>query len=122
MMKIKKKYLSSILAVLVLLWGGGSLGRGTVFGMENEVQTNGEITFYEEKSSDSATSSSSTKNSSNSPQPTSGSADGTVKPLGKFPSTGELVKKSLTISGVLVVGFAVVFYWLNRKKKEEENE
>ena len=94
------------------------------------VQTNGVIGFYEEDTSESSTSESSTSESSDSgsissesitSQSTLPPTDGTTKPTGKYPSTGELVKSSLTISGIALLVIAVIFLiWKKRQEKEDQ--
>ncbi|MBO0445097.1 LPXTG cell wall anchor domain-containing protein [Enterococcus ureilyticus] len=77
------------------------------------VQTNGEIGFYEGESTTEPPTSSSTTNVSE-------STIATTKPKGRFPSTGELVKKSLSISGVALVVIVCLLLLFKRKKKEGE--
>lgn len=119
MMKTKKNYSKSIFLFLVLFGVGINIKTFTVLGMENEVQTNGEIIFYEESSG--STSSTSTKESSVT-KPTESSTAGTTKPIGRFPSTGELIGKSLGISGILMLIFILLFYLLKRKKPADDKE
>ena len=91
-------------------------------GVGGAVQTNGEIGFY--KDDDPVTSSSSTapSSSSSSTPPKSSSStvtSGTVtKPTGNYPSTGELIKKSLSLSGIALVLLAFLLFLFKRKKKE----
>lgn len=77
------------------------------------IQTTGEIGFYEE-----------TKVTTEPTEtPTSGTISPTAKPTGKFPSTGELVKKSLSISGVaLVIIAAIIFFWKRKKTDDKQEE
>ncbi|WP_086314475.1 hypothetical protein A5821_002048 [Enterococcus sp. 7F3_DIV0205] len=81
-----------------------------------QVQTQADVGFYEE-STDSSTepTTSETKPSqsiSTPPRP--------VKPTGKFPTTGELVKKSLLFSGSALVLLALIFFFWKRKKEKKE--
>lgn len=93
-------------------------------GVGGAVQTNGEIGFY--KDDEPVTSSSSTTPSSSSPSssapPKSSSSTGTsgtvTKPTGNYPSTGELIKKSLSLSGIALVLLAFLLFLFKRKKKE----
>lgn len=79
------------------------------------VQTNGGIGFYE-TSSDRPSSEVSVP-SSEAPA-LSTSRLPAIKPTGKYPSTGELVKKSLTFSGVvLILGTLILFLWKRRKEE-----
>ncbi|MBL1229912.1 LPXTG cell wall anchor domain-containing protein [Enterococcus sp. BWB1-3] len=85
------------------------------------VQTNGEIGFYEGDAPivDSSTTNSSTAASSY--PTTSGSTEpAAAKPAGKYPSTGELVKKSLSFSGAALILIALFLFLMKRKKKEAE--
>ncbi|MDA9470605.1 LPXTG cell wall anchor domain-containing protein [Enterococcus sp. 5H] len=77
------------------------------------IQTTGEIGFYEE-----------TKATTEPTElPASGTERPTEKPKGKFPSTGELVKKSLSISGVaLVIIAAIIFFWKRKKADGKQEE
>ena len=43
-----------------------------------------------------------------------------TKPEGRYPSTGELVKTSLSVSGAVLIGAAGLFYWWKRKKQAQE--
>lgn len=103
------------LFLLLFLFVGVSL---TGLGIESHaeengglVETNGVVGFYEDSSSSSdSTSSNPTSNSSTSSQ--------VIKPTGRFPSTGELVKKSLSISGLLLL--LIVLFLLFKRKKERD--
>lgn len=67
------------------------------------VQTTGEVGFYE------GTTPSTKESSSDVP---------VKKPVGKLPSTGELIKKSLLISGSLIVVLFLLFFVYKQRKKE----
>lgn len=69
------------------------------------VQTKGEVGFYEETSPSTTTSESSTSVE-------------VTKPKGKFPSTGELIKKSMMVSGTLIL-LLLLFVLLNKQRKKE---
>lgn len=96
------------------------------------VQTNGVVGFYEEDSSSSSDSSSSDSSSFDSSSSDSlfsesetsqSTLPSTNKPTGKYPSTGELVKNSLTISGAALVVIALVFLiWKKRQEKEAKGK
>lgn len=108
--KIKHLYIGLILLALT----GGILGTSntSVYGEEAAVQTNGEIVFSAESSDSSTPSSDSTISSS----------ELVKKPIGRLPSTGELVMKSLSISGIVLVAFVIVFYLVKRKKDASKKE
>ncbi|WP_348921140.1 LPXTG cell wall anchor domain-containing protein [Enterococcus rotai] len=78
------------------------------------VQTKGDITFFEEEPSSSSSAEPSTTEPS---QTTPADSVSTIKkPKGKLPSTGELVKASLSISGILLIVVASgLFFWKKRK-------
>ena len=87
------------------------------------VQTNGEITFYDETTgSTTEPTTEPTIDSSTSYPKTSGDDSGTriEKPVGKYPSTGELVQKSLSISGIVLIAVGIIFFVLKKRKKEAE--
>lgn len=84
-----------------------------------EVQTNGVISFYEESSS---TEISSTTESSTISEPST-SEPKVVKPVGRYPSTGEMVKTSLVFTGIaLVVIGLLLFFWKRKKEHEGRDE
>lgn len=77
------------------------------------IQTTGEIGFYEETKS----------TTEPTDKPTSTTVPPAEKPKGKFPSTGELVKKSLFISGAAVVIIvAILFFWKRKKANDKQEE
>lgn len=112
--------LSSLIVVI-----GCTVGETAVFAQEGnggQVQTNGEITFYEDEplpSSSSEPPVSSEPASSEAPIPSS-SEPVIQKPQGKYPSTGELVKKSLSISGIALIAIVFLLFLYKRRKKEAE--
>lgn len=76
------------------------------------VQTTGGVGFYEDE-----TTPTTTPSATEEPKETP-----SLKPKGRYPSTGELVAKSLSISGAtLVVIVAIYFIW-KRKKDNAEKE
>ncbi|MBL1224041.1 LPXTG cell wall anchor domain-containing protein [Enterococcus sp. BWR-S5] len=117
-MKNKLSYLL-LSALLVMIMGGS--GFQPVNAEGGAVQTNGQITFFDE-----TTESSDSTETSGSQLPdteTSGSklpdTIGGSKPEGKYPSTGDLFEKSLSISGGIILG-AVLLFALFRKIKGVE--
>ncbi|OJG96781.1 LPXTG-domain-containing protein cell wall anchor domain [Enterococcus termitis] len=77
------------------------------------IQTNGEIGFYEETKG--------TTEPTTEPA-TSDSTPKITKPVGKYPSTGELVKKSLSISGAALIVIALLVFLWKRKKDDDKQE
>lgn len=79
----------------------------------------GSIRFYEESTTSSSTepstSSSVPVRDSSATQPTGS------KPEGRYPSTGELVQKSLTLSGVILI-LLLIIVLLFRRRKEKLNK
>lgn len=95
--------------VVPFVWLGILLTAGTVSSYAETggtVRTNGVITFYEEELPPTE--------GSNSKPP----VDNEKKPSGKLPSTGELVKRSLGISGVIILAIALILILIKRKRKE----
>lgn len=86
-------------------------------GSEGAVQTKGEVTLIDGMTSTSGRSTSTTKESVL--PNTEGKRQ---KPMGRLPSTGELVKKSLTISGIIVLLIFLTAYYLRTKKKQSESK
>lgn len=85
-------------------------------GSEGAVQTKGEVTLISGATTTNGSSTSTTK--SFLPN-TKGQSR---KPVGRFPSTGELVQKSLTISGIVLLLLILTAYFLRRKKEQNESE
>ncbi|WP_086315241.1 hypothetical protein A5821_002683 [Enterococcus sp. 7F3_DIV0205] len=74
------------------------------------VQTTGGVGFYEDETTPTTTPST-TEEPKEKPSP---------KPKGRYPSTGELVARSLSISGVAVVVIVVIYFIWKRKKENAE--
>lgn len=107
-MMLKKVQTSIVILSLVFIGSFFTIKPVLTYGAEAAVQTNGEIVFSDESTVQSSGTSSSSSN------------DEEIKNAGgKFPSTGELVLKSLSISGVAVMVLAVCFYLFKRKQKDE---
>lgn len=98
------------------------------FAQEGAVQTKGEVILWEESSESSEPPTSSTEPSdstvpSESVVSSESSQAATVsKPAGKYPSTGELVKSSLTITGIALLLIMLILFFLKKKKEREIGE
>lgn len=74
------------------------------------------IEFYRDEPDEKEKTPSSTSN------PVNDAEDTTVKkPVGRYPQTGEIVKKSLTLSGV-ILAFSIVYVYLKKQRKERKGE
>lgn len=115
------KFVASFLLVLSISLGFSL--RAAANGNGGSVQTNGVISFYDETIASSSTepTASSTVDSSIT-EPTMTDSGIVEKPAGgKLPSTGELVKMSLSVSGIAVIS-AVLFFFFWKKRKENKKE
>lgn len=119
-MKHKIKYL--LLSTFVIAIVGVSSNQ-TVLAEGGSVQTNGKVSFFDDTNTeptssteplDSSKDSNGVTGQSTYPE-TSGGA--IAKPLGKLPSTGELVVKSLTISGGILLVLGALFILLKKKRE-----
>ncbi|MEI5993784.1 LPXTG cell wall anchor domain-containing protein [Candidatus Enterococcus mansonii] len=84
-----------------------------------EAPTQGEITLVGDSSEPPKPSGSSeapkaSDSSSGAPTP--------VKPKGKFPSTGELVKAGLSVGGLALIAAVFIFFFIKKGKAEHEND
>ncbi|EOH97094.1 LPXTG-domain-containing protein cell wall anchor domain [Enterococcus haemoperoxidus ATCC BAA-382] len=86
-------------------------------GSEGAVQTKGEVTLINGTTATSGSPTSTTKDASL--PNTKGQSQ---KPIGRLPSTGELVQKSLTISGILILLIFLTAYFLRKKNKQSERK
>ncbi|MBO0469636.1 LPXTG cell wall anchor domain-containing protein [Enterococcus sp. DIV0242_7C1] len=111
-MTVKKIRATIVLLSLVFIGSFFMLKPALVYGAEASVKTNGEIVFTEE----------STPPTSETSETTSSSEEPTKKPAGKYPSTGELIQKSLSVSGIAVLIFALGFYLVKRKRESTRKE
>lgn len=93
-------------------------------GNGGSVQTNGVISFYDETITSSTTepTTPSTTEPSDSELPATDSTTVEKPAGGKLPSTGELVKMSLSISGVAIIAAVLFFFLLKRKKDSSKRE
>lgn len=109
--------IASIVLGLFSVTAGKSAEASEVNG--GAVQTTGVVGFYDDSTEPSTSSSSSSSTSTS----TSSTPAPVQKPTGKYPSTGELVKTSLSIAGAVVVGMVLLFFWMKRRenKRKEEN-
>ncbi|WP_086349972.1 LPXTG cell wall anchor domain-containing protein [Candidatus Enterococcus clewellii] len=121
---MKRIKLFSSLFISVVVMAFIFLGKPAIgFATENggAVQTNGVISFYEEStdSSSSTEPSSTTEPTIPTTEPTKPSGS---KPQGKYPSTGELIKKSLGISGAALLLIALILFYVKRRKEQASGE
>lgn len=79
------------------------------------VQTNGVLEFHEEESTQSTTTSSSLE----SQESTTDSSSVTWKPDKKYPSTGELIGKSLFLSGIFILLLYIAFFFKKKIRRGE---
>lgn len=82
-----------------------------------QVTTEGIITFYEE-----ATEPTSSTTEPAKPTPSNSSEPKITKPVGRYPSTGEIVKGSIGIIGIALIGIALFFFFKKRKKEQEADK
>ncbi|WP_430602830.1 hypothetical protein IGJ02_000141 [Enterococcus sp. DIV0724b] len=108
----KQSYLVKIMLSTLLLLTLLVINSGSVTAEEGvQVPTKGEITLVDGS------------NVSSSEQQVSSSSEGIVKPQGRLPSSGELVKYSLFFSGLLIVLLVCLFYFItNRTKSTKKNK
>lgn len=106
---MKKKIISILLTAIMGLMITVMVSKNAS-AVENQnggqVVTEGVITFYEESKESTVESSEKTK---------------IVKPVGKFPSTGEIVKGTVGLSGITII-VIVLFLFFKKRKKEEEKK
>ncbi|WP_430597646.1 LPXTG cell wall anchor domain-containing protein [Enterococcus sp. AZ177] len=76
-----------------------------------QVATEGIITFYEDSTEPTTEPSKPTPPNSSEPKVT--------KPVGRYPSTGEIIKGSIGISGIVLVAVALFIFFKKRKKEQE---
>ncbi|ALS02581.1 hypothetical protein ATZ33_14705 [Enterococcus silesiacus] len=114
----------SFIAVLFLLLGVPKLAHAAENG--GAIQTNGQITFFESEPSSSSSTEPTTSTSSSSSSTATTTSDQTflpgkpTKPVGRYPSTGELVGKSLSVTGLALLLILLVLYLWKRKKHAEQ--
>ncbi|MGX7148294.1 LPXTG cell wall anchor domain-containing protein [Enterococcus ureasiticus] len=111
---IKKKIQVSVALVFLVFVGSIlTVPSISVYGMEAAVQTDGEIVFTQE----------STQPTSTTSEPSSDSSEEPIKkPGGKFPSTGELILKSLSVSGIAIIMLVFGVYLFKRKKSVDKKD
>lgn len=87
------------------------------------VQTNGEISFYTDATSEPpASSTDPTVDSSTAPTTTPTTTPSSTLPStgGKLPTTGEVVKQGLMYGGVALLALALFYIWKRRKNDENK--
>lgn len=82
-----------------------------------EVQTNGVITFYTESSTTEPTTEPTSEPDKKDPPKTS--EPKVAKPVGRYPSTGEMVKTSFVFAGAALVIIGLLLFFWKRKKDQE---
>lgn len=94
-------------------------------GVGGQVTTGGKISFYEGSTESSSlesstidTSSTDTHTSTTIDSTTSSAVEDVTKPTGKYPSTGETIKR-YSLIGTGIIGFVVVLFFLRKRRKEE---
>ncbi|WP_207695854.1 hypothetical protein DOK67_0001429 [Enterococcus sp. DIV0212c] len=108
MKKIKYLVLSSIVCIsLFILLPTSVNAEGENNG--GGIQTSGDVGFYEETKSTAEPTTTSTTSSSK-------------KPIGRYPSTGELIKVSLSISGAMIIFIASIAFFWKRKKASDKRK
>lgn len=119
---MKKRSLVLMIASFFLVLGTvASFPIGaTADGNGGSVQTNGVISFYDETITSSTTEP--TTEPSNSELPTTDSSIVEKPAGGKLPSTGELVKMSLSITGIAIIAAALLFFFWKKRKDSSKRE
>jgi LPXTG-motif cell wall-anchored protein len=110
-MNKRKMHVHPLLVFLTLISGSFLFWQSPAYGMQADVQTNGEIVFTE-----SSTTTSSDHSTESSSKPL------IEKPQGKFPSTGELIQKSLLISGFLLLVLVLLIYIVKQKRMGKDDK
>ncbi|MCB5956444.1 LPXTG cell wall anchor domain-containing protein [Enterococcus sp. CWB-B31] len=119
-MNIRKAFLLSLALFLVGIAGFSPTALATM-GAGGQVNSKGQITFYEGTIESSTTEPSITESSTAEPTQTSSSRAVTVtKPQGggTLPSTGEIVQK-YSLMGAGLIAALIAFLLFRRRKKEE---
>lgn len=109
--------LSSIMSLVVVTQFSSNVN-ATENQNGGQVTTEGIITFYEESTE--PTTPSTTEPSK--PTPSSPSEPKVTKPVGRYPSTGEIIKGSIGISGVVLVAIVLFLFFKKRKKEREADQ
>lgn len=110
MKKIKQTIMLSFFSIVFLSLAPMTGVTEGIAGNGGGIQTTGEIGFYEETRGTTEPSASGGKQLPN------------TKPVGRFPSTGELIKQSLLIVGAILIIAGLLFLFLKQKKKEGEKK
>ncbi|MGG5343044.1 LPXTG cell wall anchor domain-containing protein [Enterococcus sp. AZ192] len=110
-----RKKIVSILLSSIIGFSLVGISVSDTYAAENQnggqVVTDGIITFYEDSTEPTTEPSK--------PTPSTPSEPKVEKPVGRYPSTGELIKGSIGLSGVALIVIAV-FFFLKKRKKETE--
>ncbi|WP_348921067.1 hypothetical protein [Enterococcus rotai] len=106
----RNSYSKLIFSLMVLI--AFFLGSPSITQAEN-VQTNGEIIIREKKTKPT------TESTTEPIKETNSESDLVKKPVGRLPSTGELVKMSIASSGILLVAGIFLYRIFARKKSKK---
>lgn len=109
--KMKRNRYSKVIFSLIVM--GAFFWSGSLTVLAESVQTNGDIVIRENLTEPS------TEPTTEPTKPTASSEPPVVKkPIGRLPSTGELVTISLSISGILLVVGIFLYRMFNKKKSK----
>ncbi|WP_242586799.1 LPXTG cell wall anchor domain-containing protein [Candidatus Enterococcus ikei] len=119
--KILPILLSSIMGLMIVTQFSTSVNAA-----ENQnggqVTTEGIITFYEDSTEPTTEPPYESTTESSKPTLSSSSEPKVVKPVGRYPSTGEIIKGSIGIGGIALVAIALFLFFKKRKKEQEADK
>ncbi|MGX7149539.1 LPXTG cell wall anchor domain-containing protein, partial [Enterococcus ureasiticus] len=120
-----KKVLSILLSSIMGLMVATQFSE-TVNATENQnggqVTTEGIITFYEDSTEPTTEPTTASTTEPSKPTPSSPSEPKVTKPVGRYPSTGEIIKGSIGIGGIVLVAIALFLFFKKRKKEQEADK
>ncbi|MBO0441175.1 LPXTG cell wall anchor domain-containing protein [Candidatus Enterococcus ikei] len=106
-----KKFNNSCLALFLLLSITFTLGSTVALAEGGEAGTIAEIEFYTDDSKEMPV------DESKAPEP-----EKTKKPIGRFPNTGEIIRKSLMMSGLMLAFIGLWILWMKKTKRKDDLE